>query len=104
MTARNIVIAVVVAVVVIVVIVFILSSRTRTRTPSLRGGLAARRRAVRLALGGIVRWSDGSAGEALRWWDAEILFCEGDIVGKLRPNCAACTSDGTATTFARGPQ
>jgi hypothetical protein len=23
-----------------------------------------------------------SAGEALRWWDTEILFCEGDIVGK----------------------
>jgi hypothetical protein len=35
--------------------------------PSARGS----RRAV-------VRWSDGSFGEALRWWDDEVLFCEGD--------------------------
>ena len=26
----------------------------------------------------LVRWSDGSTGEALRWYDDEILFCEGD--------------------------
>jgi hypothetical protein len=26
----------------------------------------------------IVRWSDGDVGEALRWWDDEVLFCEGD--------------------------
>ena len=30
----------------------------------------------------IVRWSDGEVGEALRWWDDEVLFCEGDLVGK----------------------
>jgi len=30
----------------------------------------------------VVRWSDGSVGEALRWWDDEVLFCEGDLVGK----------------------
>lgn len=26
----------------------------------------------------IVKWSDGSVGEALRWYDDEVLFCEGD--------------------------
>jgi hypothetical protein len=26
----------------------------------------------------IVRWSDGDVGEVLRWWDDEVLFCEGD--------------------------
>jgi hypothetical protein len=30
----------------------------------------------------VVRWSDGIVGEALRWWDDEVLFCEGDVVGK----------------------
>ena len=30
----------------------------------------------------IVKWSDGSAGEALRWYDDEVLFSEGDLVGK----------------------
>jgi hypothetical protein len=30
----------------------------------------------------IVRWSDGSVGEAARWWDDEVLFCEGDLLGK----------------------
>lgn len=30
----------------------------------------------------IVRWSDGTEGEALRWWDDEVLFCEGDLLGK----------------------
>jgi hypothetical protein len=30
----------------------------------------------------IVRWSDGSEGEALRWYDDEILICEGDLLGK----------------------
>ena len=30
----------------------------------------------------IVRWSDGSEGEALRWYADEILFCEGDFIGK----------------------
>jgi hypothetical protein len=30
----------------------------------------------------VVRWSDGTIGEALRWWDDEVLFCEGDLLGK----------------------
>jgi hypothetical protein len=32
----------------------------------------------------IVRWSDGSEGEALTWFDDEILVCEGDLIGKSR--------------------
>ena len=34
-------------------------------------GASASRRAI-------VNWSDGSQGEALRWFDDEILFCAGD--------------------------
>jgi hypothetical protein len=30
----------------------------------------------------IVKWSDGDVGEALRWFDDEILFSEGDLLGK----------------------
>jgi hypothetical protein len=30
----------------------------------------------------VVRWSDGRIAEALRWWDDEILICDGDLVGK----------------------
>jgi hypothetical protein len=30
----------------------------------------------------VVRWSDGTVGEALRWWADELLFCEGDLLGK----------------------
>jgi hypothetical protein len=30
----------------------------------------------------LVRWSDGAIGEALRWLDDEILFSEGDFIGK----------------------
>jgi ABC-type uncharacterized transport system auxiliary subunit len=30
----------------------------------------------------IVRWSDGETGEALRWFDDEILFSEGDMLRK----------------------
>jgi hypothetical protein len=32
----------------------------------------------------VVKWSDGSVGEALRWWDDEVLVCEGDLVGKTQ--------------------
>jgi hypothetical protein len=32
----------------------------------------------------IVRWSDGTTGEALRWYDDEVLFCEGDLLGKTK--------------------
>ena len=30
----------------------------------------------------MVRWSDGTTGEGLRWYDDEVLFCEGDFIGK----------------------
>jgi hypothetical protein len=30
----------------------------------------------------VVRWSDGTEGEAARWYDDEILVCEGDLIGK----------------------
>jgi hypothetical protein len=29
----------------------------------------------------IVRWSDGSEGEAIRFYSDEVLVCEGDLVG-----------------------
>ena len=32
----------------------------------------------------LVRWSDGSLGEALRWYDDEVLFSEGDLIGKTQ--------------------
>ena len=32
----------------------------------------------------LVRWSDGSEGEALTWYADEILICEGDLIGKTR--------------------
>jgi hypothetical protein len=32
----------------------------------------------------VVRWSDGSEGEALSWYADEILICEGDLIGKTR--------------------
>jgi hypothetical protein len=37
----------------------------------------------------VVRWSDGSMGEALRWYDDEILICEGDLLGKTREQLRA---------------
>jgi hypothetical protein len=30
----------------------------------------------------IVRWSDGTSSEALRWYPDELLICEGDLIGK----------------------
>jgi hypothetical protein len=30
----------------------------------------------------VVRWSDGSTGEALRWYEDEILITEGDLINK----------------------
>jgi hypothetical protein len=41
----------------------------------LRIGSTGSRRAV-------VRWSDGSEAEALRWYVDEVLVCEGDLIGK----------------------
>ena len=40
-------------------------------------GASASRRAV-------VRWSDGSESEALRWYSDEVKFSEGDFLGKSR--------------------
>ena len=40
------------------------------------GSLASRR--------AVVRWSDGTEGEGLRWYGDEVLVCEGDVVGKTR--------------------
>jgi hypothetical protein len=43
----------------------------------LPAGSPASRRAL-------VRWSDGTEGEALRWYADEVLVCEGDLIGKTR--------------------
>jgi hypothetical protein len=32
----------------------------------------------------IVRWSDGTTGEAMRFYPDELLVCEGDLVGKTQ--------------------
>ena len=32
----------------------------------------------------VVRWSDGTEGEAVRFYQDEVLFSEGDLVGKSR--------------------
>jgi hypothetical protein len=32
----------------------------------------------------VVRWSDGSQGEALGWYADEVLVCEGDLIGKTQ--------------------
>ena len=40
------------------------------------GSLASRR--------AVVRWSDGSEGEALQWYSEEVKFSEGDLLGKSR--------------------
>jgi hypothetical protein len=32
----------------------------------------------------IVRWSDGSEGEAIRFYADEVLVCEGDLIGHTR--------------------
>jgi hypothetical protein len=40
------------------------------------GSLAGRRM--------IVRWSDGTEAEAVRFYADEVLICEGDLVGKTR--------------------
>ena len=32
----------------------------------------------------VVRFSDGTEGEALRWYGDEVLVCEGDLIGKTR--------------------
>ena len=37
----------------------------------------------------VVRWSDGTEGEALSWFADEILVCEGDLIGKTREQLRA---------------
>jgi hypothetical protein len=32
----------------------------------------------------IVRWSDGTVGEGITFYDDEVLFCEGDLLGRTR--------------------
>ena len=32
----------------------------------------------------VVTWSDGSSSKALRWWREEVLFTEGDFIGKTQ--------------------
>ena len=44
-----------------------------------------RRHATRFTLNALAcRWSDGTQGEALRWYGDEVLVCEGDLVGKTQ--------------------
>jgi hypothetical protein len=40
------------------------------------GSLASRR--------ALVRWSDGTEGEGLRWYSDEVQFSEGDLLDKTR--------------------
>jgi hypothetical protein len=47
------------------------------RFEDLPTGSMASRRAV-------VRWSDATEGEALRWYADEVLVCEGDLIGKTQ--------------------
>jgi hypothetical protein len=44
---------------------------------NLSAGEPASRRAL-------VLWSDGTQGEALRWYADEVLGCEGDLIGKTQ--------------------
>lgn len=45
------------------------------------GALASRR--------AIVRWSDGTEGEAARWYHDEVLIGEGDLIAKTREQIRA---------------
>jgi hypothetical protein len=47
------------------------------RFENLPPGSLASRRAV-------VRWSNGSEGEAIRYYGDEVLICEGDLLGRTR--------------------
>jgi hypothetical protein len=47
------------------------------RFESLPLGCSASRRAM-------VRWSDGTESEAIRWYSDEVLICEGDLLGKTQ--------------------
>lgn len=54
---------------------------------SLPLGASGSRRAV-------VRWTDGSEGEALRWYDDEILVCEGDHGNSRLMFLSGCDAGG----------
>ncbi len=43
----------------------------------------------------VVRWSDGTVGEALRWVSDEVLVCEGDLIGKTRSSSVASLPPGS---------
>jgi len=47
----------------------------------------------------VVWWSDGSEGEALKWYADEILVCEGDLLGKTREQLRSLHFRRTATGF-----
>ena len=32
----------------------------------------------------VVRWSDGTEDAPMTWYDDEVLFCEGDLLGRTR--------------------
>jgi hypothetical protein len=48
---------------------------------------------------GVVRWSDDTECEALRWYGDEVLVSEGDLLGKMLDQLAPCTFGETATGF-----
>jgi hypothetical protein len=48
----------------------------------LPAGSSASRRAI-------AHWSDGTEDEAARWYADEVLFCEGDLIGKTREEIRA---------------
>ena len=52
------------------------------RFEGLPAGALASRRAI-------VRWSDGTEGEAARWYHEEVLLCEGDLIHKTREQIRA---------------
>jgi hypothetical protein len=45
----------------------------------------------------VVRGSDGTESEALRYYDDEVLVSEGDLVGKNREQIRSLHSAATAT-------
>ena len=47
------------------------------RVETLPVGSTGNRRAI-------VRWSDGTEGAAVTFYADEVLFCEGDLVGKTQ--------------------
>jgi hypothetical protein len=69
------------------------------RFEDLPVGATASRRAV-------VRWSDGTEGEAVRWYAEEILVCEGDVIGQTREQLRSCISGrtGLAPVAASSPR